>query len=322
MSFVETLEGRVLFSDGGATASFSPDPSWAPGVTGRVFDDVNLNGVMDDGEAPIAGAQVAAYDQQGIGAKLATSDAEGRFVLAGLNTYGGSFRLSAMPGLELKLAFNADMIPFTVAAGEVKEIDIPARPYSSITGKVMQAMYIAPSQPAYGMQVFLDRNDNEKLDEDEVAVPVGGYGDYFFAYVPDGPYTVRPILPKDMQLASDLPSGTVTRTLFAEHEPIVIEAVVKAKVYLDENGNGKKDPFEKTVKKIRVSIDKNNNHKEDRGEARQFVLSKGGFLMRSPFGRARISFRGVGERIKYSQRMTIDIDSSHPNTLLIGLRKG
>ncbi len=110
MSFVEGLEGRVLFSDGGATTSFSPDPSSAPGVTGRVFDDVNLNGVMDAGEAPIAGAQVAAYDQLGVGVKIATSDAEGRFVLAGLNTYGGSFRLSAMPGLELKLAFNSDMI--------------------------------------------------------------------------------------------------------------------------------------------------------------------------------------------------------------------
>lgn len=70
-----TLTGNTMSEEASATVRLIPDPTFdCTDVTGKVFDDTNLNGYQDEGEAGIAGVRLVTA--RGLGA---VTDNSGRF---------------------------------------------------------------------------------------------------------------------------------------------------------------------------------------------------------------------------------------------------
>ena len=70
-----TLTGNAMSEEASATVRLIPDPTFdCTDVTGKVFDDTNLNGYQDEGEAGIAGVRLVTA--RGLGA---VTDNSGRF---------------------------------------------------------------------------------------------------------------------------------------------------------------------------------------------------------------------------------------------------
>jgi uncharacterized repeat protein (TIGR01451 family) len=72
---VNTLTGNTMSEEATATVRLVPDPTFdCTDATGKVFDDLNLNGVQDPGEAGIPGVRVVTV--RGL---AATTDTHGRY---------------------------------------------------------------------------------------------------------------------------------------------------------------------------------------------------------------------------------------------------
>ena len=72
---VNSLTGGVMSEEASATVRLVPDPTFdCTDVTGKVYDDLNLNGLQDEGEAGIPGVRVVTM--QGL---AATTDTHGRY---------------------------------------------------------------------------------------------------------------------------------------------------------------------------------------------------------------------------------------------------
>lgn len=104
-------------TDGGTDGGGGTDPVVIPTdafVSGRVFDDINSNGVQDDGEAGVAGMLVY-VDQNnscviGGGEPAAETNSLGDYVIDGLTAGEHTVRLVPHPGRVIPLPCNGGMI--------------------------------------------------------------------------------------------------------------------------------------------------------------------------------------------------------------------
>jgi hypothetical protein len=123
-----------------------------------------------------------------------------------------------------------------------------------------------------GWTLFLDQNDNNQLDEGEVAVVTDAAGRYAFELLSPGTYTVVALARSGWQ--QSLPGGSVASyqvTLayadtaqrnFGQYLPVSIEGFN----FLDANGNGVWEDSERGLEEWQVYLDLNQNGKLDDGE--------------------------------------------------------
>jgi len=314
-------------------------------IKGRVFDDVNGNGVMDDGEGPLAGVHVGAREQapqaaasvtlssgqlnvsgssgtdRGITTILASAgtvtDADGCFHIIGLRQ--GAYSL----GIEkfYNDGLDSNDIHLNLGPLDINETNIPAHPFSVIAGTVIREN----GNPGQGLTVFLDRNNNGKLDPGESNQPAEYAGRFRFAHVSDGPYVVRVITSSHLRLISSLPQGNVTRGIMSKDNAISFDAPftwLKIQAYLDRNRNGRHDKGEHDVHSIIVEADFNDNNLEDGGEGWGFAPPRGRFKLYFPYGRTKVSFSTTPEDKAglFSRKIIVDIsDVDADNRILVGL---
>ena len=187
---IESLEGRRLF-DGA--------------ITGLVFDDLNGNGVRENGEPGRAGATIYIdANQNGIKDKnelTRTTDATGTYSFASLPTGIYRVRLSLAAGRRL----SAPAVIF-------HDVDVDARGAAksfgfgdTTTAVIRGTAFTDVNQDTLkqsgetglpGWTVFLDKDNDGVIDSNEKVRVTNSRGEYRFAGLTPGTYRVR-IVQKD-----------------------------------------------------------------------------------------------------------------------------
>ncbi len=255
-------------------------------IIGTVFNDTNGNGLVDTGEAPLQSWQV--YLDINKDGRIDAGDISVRSRHNGLydipdvapGTY--TLRTAAQPGYTATIPAASRTI--TVAGGDLitgknfgfTQASEPVT--ASITGLVFNdkngnGIKDGKDTRLNKWQVYLDANQNGKLDAGEVSVRSRGSGIYVIPNVAPGTYRVRvnvqdgfrQVSPGGYRLVTISGTEQVTGKNFAE-TPL---ALISGTVFNDLNGNGIQDSGEAGLAYWRVFADVNGDgtfsNKTDRG---------------------------------------------------------
>ncbi len=302
-------------------SNLTSDPTGT--LRGVVYNDLNHNGIMDAGEPPMAGVHVGVSDlADQFGVAGGTTDSNGAYEFTNMSR--GRYRVSASSQNDLLI--DGGSKDFSLFEGETETINLAASFYSRVTGKILvmgesAELTLARAYPVWS---YLDRNDNGVRDEDEPRM-IGTVGwDYQITTTTEGNYTVRlEKIPDDLQLVSDLPSGTAVLGYAYEHDPIYLAYKTQATVFFDKNRNGKRDRREPLLQNVRVVVDRNDNGIAESSERKYRTNSAGRFNTFMPYGRTRVKvmiparYRKLG---LFSHQWNVNVLSSADAAgLLIGL---
>lgn len=184
-------------------------------IDGTVFNDANSNGQQDSGEAGIAGRTVF-LDKDGSGQPdsnnpSTTTDANGNFTFSGIAA--GSYTVKEMLPSGGVLTTPAQTV--TVAANQTASGVIFGEGPPSITGTVFidtndNGKLDAGETGISGRTVFLDKDGSGQPDQTNTSVTTGADGTYVFAGLPAGQYTVKEVLPSNTTLSTPARQVTVT----------------------------------------------------------------------------------------------------------------
>lgn len=186
-----------------------PPPPLAGTISGFLFDDANKNGIYDTGDTQPVGRRVfldannnGLFDTGEISVLSATA---GAFSFA--NLAAGSYRVrEALPA---NTAYSTALADVTLAAGQVVSnlaigtkatVVVPSSGTASISGSAFNdnnanGKFDTGDGYSKGIVVFLDANNNGKLDSNEVSTTTDNAGKYAFANLAAGTYRVRRTFP-------------------------------------------------------------------------------------------------------------------------------
>ncbi len=162
-------------------------------VSGTVFADANANGKPDSGEAGLAGVTV--YDDANNDGKLddgepsVVTSSTGAYTLAGLAVGNHKIRAITPAGYAQTVPTNDYGYTVTLAAEQkVTGDNVGERPLGgTVSGTVTGGKA--------GETVYLDANNDGKLDDGERSTTTSSTGAYSFAGVTAGAYVIRQVLP-------------------------------------------------------------------------------------------------------------------------------
>ncbi|GGA27990.1 SdrD B-like domain-containing protein [Okeania sp. KiyG1] len=280
-----------------------PPPGFG-NISGIAFIDENGDGQADPGEPQLPNAVIyidADEDgERGSDERFALTDQFGRYDLSNVSPGTYVIRQEPLPGftdstpaapviVTLATGDNADFVNF---ANNPTGLPKAVLPVVSIGGVVFNDIngngFLEPGENGIpGTTVFLDRNDNSILDNEERTAITDSLGVYDFDELPPGTYTVRQVQPAGLFQTNQDP----TLTLFAGDDanfvnfgnsttPPVIPppalpsagtGAISGITFEDLNGNGFLDPGEGGIGGIVVYLDQNNNSVRDADEI--FVAS-------------------------------------------------
>jgi hypothetical protein len=245
----------------------------------------------------------------------ATTDAEGNFLFANLSGGKYALRITSTPQ-------RTDSTPvfFSIASGQDKIVNVPVHPYAVIAGRI-RAYTEANSSIADPITVYLDRNNNGKLDSGEER-QVTETGSYRFERVANGPFAIRVIA--DHKVRSPLKRGVVTPYTLVNHD-VELDyraTLVKFAVYLDKNGNGRRELGEPWVRKAMFDIDYNQDGALDPQLQERWPSFRptDDFRFYVRFGTTRITIR-TGDADNCSSTFRMKVSDFQTKHLLIGLQK-
>ena len=244
--------GIILVSGGAASANFGDQEQGS--ISGRIFNDMNGNGLQNPGEAGIAGVLVALLGNQGVVKESMVTSGDGSYRFAGI-----------IPGL------------YTV-----RETDPEG--YSSTTSNTVAVSVAAAGSGSanFGDQeqgtlsgvVFNDLNGNGLQDSGEAgmggivvtlldskgstvqAEVTSGNGTYCFSSVSPGPYKVEETDPEGYSSTTNnrvpihMTAGSTGSANFGDQE----QGTVWGKVYNDVDGNGLQDEGESGIGGVTVTL--------------------------------------------------------------------
>lgn len=195
---------------------------------GVVWDDVNLNGVVDQGETPLPDQTVTVLQDlngngvQDDGESLTelSTDSQGRYRLDAVpGAYvigyeipegrGRTYPAQASHNVTLRSGQELDTLNFgTAASGDIVGIVW----YDANRNGLNEAEELLME----GWTVFLDANDNGEFDEGEVSAMTDEFGAYAFPEVVPGDYRIRVSPPEDIWTVTTPISGVHSLTLTDE----------------------------------------------------------------------------------------------------------
>ncbi|HTQ31116.1 MAG TPA: SdrD B-like domain-containing protein [Opitutaceae bacterium] len=133
-----------------------------------------------------------------------------------------------------------------------------------------------------GWTVYLDSNNNGQLDAGEPSTLTDANGNYSFAGLMDGTYTVRFASQNGWRCTygSTGQSATVAdgaRVVGCDFGLTQTAAGISGSVFVDSNGNGTKDSGEPSYAGLMAYLDSNNNAVRDAGEPLAMTDANGGY---------------------------------------------
>ncbi|NES70794.1 MAG: hypothetical protein F6K24_39080, partial [Okeania sp. SIO2D1] len=278
-----------------------PPPGLA-NISGIAFIDENGDGFADAGEPPLPDAviYIDANDdgERGNDERFALADQFGRYDIPNVSPGTYVIRQEPRPGftdsttpapvfVTLIEGDNADFVNF---ANDPTGLPKAVLPVVSIGGVVFNDIngdgLLDPGENGIpGTTVFLDRNDNSILDNEERTAITDSLGVYDFDGLPPGTYTVRQVPPPGLFQTTQDP----TLTLFAGDDanfvnfgnsanppvitppPSVGTGAISGITFEDLNANGFLDSGEPGIGGVVIYFDQNNNSVRDLDEI--FVAS-------------------------------------------------
>ena len=175
-----------------------------------------------------------------------------------------------------------------------------------------------------GTVVYLDHNNNQKLDPGEISTTTI-QGTYYFDHVQEGAYTVR-LIDTHARIVGQLPHGTASHDQVIQNADINIDhptGHVPIHIYLDTNSNGRKDYGEAFLRKGIISIDSDGDGIFEKSESWRFTTKNGGIKVDFFFGTTQIRFQTLANSKSrlYSRSFKVNITNPGKNPrLMIGLR--
>jgi hypothetical protein len=273
----EALESRKLLS---------------ASISGTAFRDANLDGVRQSSETGLAG-EIVYVDANNngkfdAGERSATSNASGTYTFTGLAA--GTYRLRAKPPAGWRYDWTGPAgFFYDVTVGATSAITGKdfGNTTSSIIGKIYNDLDGGGSKSASepvlsGRTVFLDTNENGKLDAGEKTAVSNSQGMYAFGNLPAGNYQVRELAVSGWRITQIL-GGAYTFYLSPDHVyrgdyGNTTHPQLSGTVFEDLNGNGIQDSGESTLSQIRVFIDTNHDGKFETGEPTALTSSTGAYV--------------------------------------------
>ncbi|MGB3510252.1 MAG: SdrD B-like domain-containing protein [Microcoleaceae cyanobacterium] len=289
-------------------------PTGFANVSGIAFDDTNGDGLADPGEPQLPNVTIYVdaneNGERDNGEQFAVTDQFGRYDI--LNLFEGNYiiRQEPKPGftdsttpapvvITLAAGDNADFVNFAndptgLPKAVLPEVSISGIAFNDINGNGL-IDNIPPGEdgtPGFvetgipGVTVFLDRNDNLILDNEERTAITDSLGVYDFDNLPPGTYSIRQVPPPGLFQTNQDP----TLTLFAgddanfvnfgnsNNPPTVPPPVtpptlpptgtgnIGGVTFEDLNGDGFLDPGEPGIGGVVVYFDQNNNTVRDADE--------------------------------------------------------
>lgn len=222
-------------------------------VDGTVFNDLNANGTQDSGEAGVAGRTVF-VDVDGTGKvdsnnPSATTDANGNYTISGVPA--GTYTVREV--LPTGYALSKPLQTVTVAASQTASGVNFGEIAPSITGTVFtdtndNGTLDSGETGVAGRVVFINQDGSGKPDGTNPQTTTDANGNFGFAGLAAGSYTVEDALPNGYTLSTSAPPVTVTAgqtttgVNFGELVPSIVGTV-----FTDANDNGKVDGGEAGV---------------------------------------------------------------------------
>lgn len=256
-----TISGTV-YNDVNGDGKFSGETNAGAGVT--VYIDTNANGKLDTGEAKVVTDSTGAYTFTGV--------APGTYVVR-LDVTGLKVQSNDV-NVVVENAVNktgVDIGVFDRTGG------ITGTVYDDTDGDGTQDN--SETNTLSGLTVYLDANNNAKLDKGEVSTTTDVSGAYAFTGVAPGAYVVRVVTAGNNYQSTD-GSVTVVDGLVSSGTDVGVSdagASVSGVVFNDPNNNGVKDGGDAVVPNVVVYLDANNNGKLDKDETKVTTDSSGAY---------------------------------------------
>ena len=206
---IESLEGRRLF-DGG--------------ITGLVYDDLNGNGVRENGEPGRAGATIYLDANQNAikdkNEETRTTDASGSYLFASLPSGIYRVRLSLSAGRRLSAPAAVFYDVDVDARGAAKSYGFGDTTTAVIRGTVFtdaneDTLKQSGETGLPGWTVFLDKDNDGVIDSNEKVRVTNSRGEYRFAGLTPGTYRVRVVQQNGHARTNPLSGFWVVRNLAA-----------------------------------------------------------------------------------------------------------
>ncbi|HWE01419.1 MAG TPA: hypothetical protein VG326_03340 [Tepidisphaeraceae bacterium] len=231
----------------------------------KIYVDVNNSGTLDAGDLS------------------STTDSSGNYMIANVPAGAYVVRQLPPPGDTQTTPTSGGGISVAVTAGDSLSSDnfIDAIPIAAF-GNVSGAVTTSAGAGVSGVTIYLDSNNDGKLDGGELSTITGSSGDYAFFNVPAGATIIRQMLPSGDTQTS--PSGglgihittTTGGSLSNEHFTDTLPATISSKGAV---GGFVKTTAGKAIAGVTIYLDTNNNGKLDSGEFSATTDSTGAYLL-------------------------------------------
>jgi hypothetical protein len=281
-------------------------PSGSTGsISGRIFNDGNNDGTYDSGESLLSARKVfidannnGRFDS---GEKSVLSNSSGVYTFSSLAAGTYIIRRDNMPGGYI---ITTPLVNVSLSSGEVvTNQDIGAAlagsgggGTGSISGRVFNdgnkdGTYDSGESLLSARKIYIDSNNNNKLDSGEKSVYSNSSGVYTFTGLAAGNYIVRRSgLPSGYYITTPLINVSLSGGQILTNRDIgaalVIGGVtptgnggsITGRLFNDGNQDGNYDSGESLLSARKIYIDANNNGNFDSGEKYDYTDSAGVYL--------------------------------------------
>ncbi len=290
----ETISNLII----GSRATSAPAPQ-VGSISGFTFDDTNFDGEYEPGEPKTSGKTVFidtnGNDKLDAGEKSTVTGSSGAWSFN--NLPAGTYQIrriypsgytQSTPVLDVTIG--AGQNPGNFAIGS-KPISAPTVETATLYGFTFDdtntdGVFEYGEKMTASKTVFLDTNNNGKLDAGETSVVTGSDGRYKFTGLAAGTYHVRRVFPNGYTYSTapidiTVSAGQTVEDLAIGSKPISAPQPQTASIagfaFNDTNTNGQYDTGEQKTGGKTVFLDTNNNGKLDSGESSMVTDSSGNF---------------------------------------------
>ncbi|MEA2218861.1 MAG: hypothetical protein QOJ35_1487 [Solirubrobacteraceae bacterium] len=280
----------VAFTSGDTTSGLDFALYQPVSVAGTVFEDQDADGTRDAADAGIAGRVVYldANDDgnQDAGEPTDTTDASGHYAFAGLapgihhvrTVMPAGWTCSTPSGCAHALTQTSGDGAAGRDFGVYRDVTVAGRIYADADADGTRD---AGESPLAGRTVYLDLDGDGTPDPGEPTATTDASGDYAFAGLQPGTYTVRLVLDPGERCTGGC-SAAVTLTSGETDGPDIgawTDATVSGTAFADDDANGVADAGDGPRAGVTVYADLDANGSRDAGEPTATTDASGGYTL-------------------------------------------